>query len=368
MISHLTFISDNAKIIFVGLCALKKRRYVGGNSRGEKNRLFGRNILYGKNNAPLPINRRILISAGNFKFALRFFIIAFYVSFARFSYLASVSALLAVPVLFLMPAISKRLNDLKYPLGKLLLPFVLSTVLICPIFVLGFRVLTMHTALNVIFTLLYLPLFCFFISIIDRVDETIECRLNGDAVYNFAALVINAVAAIIAVASMLFDKGVGFAACLVGIVAIIGLLIKYMAFYGFSSRFNDVNPPGDIRFSFALMEQASFVTIGVVALNACAYCLLGLKSRWIFAIALIAFGLVAAVVPFALKKVSDAPANADFTMNISTLAGLFIFGLIRLLKVKKTIVIASVAACCLLLFATVIFRILEIKRNKGDDL
>ncbi len=324
--------------------------------------------MYGNEKIPLPTGRRILVSAGDFKFLLEFFVVTFFVSYAPYPYFAALSAGLAMPIyFFLIPKISKRINRLKSPLNRILLPFALSSLAVCPLFVQVFRLHAFSRPLKIIFTVAFLPLFSSLMSLSGFVSGGIARALGSDTVYGNSKKGIRIISIVMLVCLAYFDMGSGEAsACIVAIFAALGFLTQYMAVYDFSSRFKAEEDIKSRAHAYEILEIAALFSIGVIAANTAVYCLAG-YGRLEFSIVVGGFAIIISAALYALKIFKPDGFITEKVVKIVQLFGVLASGLIISLNDKRNIVIASVAVALALLVLSITFRVLFIRKIKGEN-
>jgi len=324
--------------------------------------------LKDKNNL-LPTSRSILISAGDFRFLLEFFVVMFFVTYSPYPYYASLSAGLTIPIyLFFIPRLSKGINRLKSPLNRILLPFVFASLLVCPLFVWIFKIDTTSAITQKVLTLIFMPFFTLFMSLLGRVSGRIGNALNGDAVYKVARMGIQIVViAVLFALSYLFVGNIEEFACLVAILTEIGFFTQYMSVHAFSSRFKPeaklVYPKDWLEF----FKVVSLMAVGVIGVNLALY-YYAFTDRLIYSVVV---GICAVVISGQehFLKSRQHFLVTEMGTRISTLLGILISGLILSLKgVKKVLGVGIIVIVILLIIAIVLFVITlkRYKKNQGE--
>ena len=313
----------------------------------------------------LPAGRRLFLATGDFRFLLDFFVIMLFIPYSPYPYLASLSALLALPVcLFFIPFVSKKLSVVKSPLSRILLPFVLSSIAVCPLFVEMFRLNALNITLRILFPVIFLPLFYLFMSMIGHISGGIARALGHDFLYSTAKKGIRIISIVIlsCLAYFLRDNS-EWAACLVAIIAATGFLTQYLAVYDFSSRFKpEVEDTQSVEVSKCVQITAIF-SIGIIAVNVAVY-FLSSKGGLMYGVTVGGFALVISCVVHALKN-SRYEFMLDRLVKISSLGGIFFSGLIVTISSSTGVIVtASIVSFALLVLATTL-KIIELKKKQG---
>ena len=209
----------------------------------------------------------------------------------------------------------------------MLLPFVLSSLAVCPLFVEMFRLNALNRTLRILFTIIFLPLFYLFMSMIGHISGRISRALGQDPLYSIAKKTIRVVSiAILFCLAYFLRENSEWAACLVAIIAATGFLAQYLAVYDFSSRFKpEIESTQSLEISKSVQITAIF-SIGIIAVNVAVY-FLSSDGGLMYSVTVGGFALVISIVVNALKK-SRYEFMLDRLVKISSLGGIFFSGLI----------------------------------------
>ena len=331
-----------------------------------------------KTDNAIPASKQFFMSAGSLRLLPECFVALLAVTYCRHSYLVSVSCIICfVWLIVVLPIIEASIDKIKSPVGSLLMPFAVSSLLLSLLLVQTFGARGYAAPVEILFELLFLPVFLTLILLINSLNQRYE-RLAGDSKsYRFAALAVKVLSALSLGAVYYFGHGeFRIMACTAAIIFSVAAFLQYLAVFGYVPRlmggekktFAGYVLPHiemiDRRHIASTIEVVSLVASLVLIANVGVYLLNGTAYYWINAVIMVVYGIARILLPKILADFMNYKARFTYITAISILWGMMLAGFAVMLPGLKAKLIGTAAVAASMILISIVFHALALKKAK----